>query len=459
MGAMLALLLALSSLASTGALTLSGDPSEGHFSVVAVIDTGINLGNAGYDAPALNVHPSTYITDYPTDAEILNRDYTTSQGTDAELGKLYWVPGTRVVAAISFGEYNSLPALSCPDRPGKRPIRDDCSFGGHGQVTSRRAAGEDPNILIVAVEVPSPDVGIQWAIQQPWIDVISLSWGTLANAPVGAAYLLTKTATEQGKVVVVAAGNGVTNTGIVGDRSLTFTSPYSGPSWVVSVGAVKECNYRDYSWHSVPVDVVAPSPDGGGTSFATPIVAGTVGRVIAHARAAVGDTGEGPRAGNLVVAADGVSLPALGPLNDGLLSRPEAEDAVQKTAFFNFNFSSWCNPGPIPILKGAALDELPPLGPADFVHEGYGIVNSWTGGQAVDVVLGLQPAPDRIVEASYVSTSDEIRDRIWDRPNVGGVDDPIWDVVCEVENPHFYCCDAFVSSQQLGGGDRRLCFR
>ena len=54
-----------------------------------------------------------------------------------------------------------------------------------------------PRVLIVMVEVNSPTDGVRWAITQPWIDVISLSWGTLANAPVSTGIEnLTKQATD-----------------------------------------------------------------------------------------------------------------------------------------------------------------------------------------------------------------------------------------------------------------------
>lgn len=335
--------------------------------IVAIIDTGIHPAAGAFQLPELTAHPSTYVSGYPASAEALSQDLA-----GAQPGRLYYVPGTRVIGAISLGEFEN--PLQCPASPQKRPIHDDC---GHGNSVAMRAAAQSPHVLIVAVEVPQPDVGLAWAIDQPWIDVISLSWGTPANAPVPGIEALTKKATDLGKIVTVAAGNGLTGTGLVPDRSLTYTSPMSGPAWVVSVGAVSDYSKRDYSWHAIPVDVAAGSPLGGGTSFATPVVAGQIGRVLAEVRGAVGDTGEGPRDGALVVAppagdadlphpcathggggADrfkrschnprspffhtGSSLPSTGPLADGRLDRLELEEAVMKTAAFTPRDSPTC---------------------------------------------------------------------------------------------------------------------
>src|SRR5207248_11297725 len=55
--------------------------------------------------------------------------------------------------------------------------------------------------------------------------------------------------------ISVAAGNGVTNTGLAPDRSLTYTSPYSAPPWVVAVGAVKRSEEHTSELQS-PYDLV-----------------------------------------------------------------------------------------------------------------------------------------------------------------------------------------------------------
>lgn len=298
------------------------DSAARSFAVVAVIDTGAGPATGVLAAPELDTHPSEYISGYPASALPIGATYS-----GAARQTLYYVPGTRVVGAISFGEYSS--TLSCtPVR--QDPILDNC---GHGTIVSQIAASQSPDVLLAIVEVGSGtlDDGIRWAAAQPWVDVISLSWGTLANLPLDTSGLAaaTRDAAERGKVVVVAAGNGISNFALAPDRDVTWTSPLAGPPWVVTVGVVEAETQRDYDWHGVPVDVAAP---GTATSFATPVVSGQLGRVLAAARAAVNDTGEGPRGGHLVVPGGGATLPGTGPLADGRLDREELVLALARAA-------------------------------------------------------------------------------------------------------------------------------
>src|SRR5688500_9444182 len=83
--------------------------------VVAVIDTGINPYSAAFEDSSsfARRHPSTYIRGYPKDAQplrlSLDLPYKEAIEKDADVwatvekGKLYWIPGTKIVGAISFG--------------------------------------------------------------------------------------------------------------------------------------------------------------------------------------------------------------------------------------------------------------------------------------------------------------------------------------------------------------------
>ncbi|HVL86482.1 MAG TPA: S8/S53 family peptidase [Candidatus Thermoplasmatota archaeon] len=439
-------------------------PSSRSFSVVAIVDTGIRPNLAVYNDTTLNAHPSTYVTGYPSSALPLDK-----LATGAVRNQLYYVPGTRVVGAISLGEHTS--ALSCANSA-QTPVWDDC---GHGSGVSAIAAAQSPNVLIVHVEVSSPTQGVAWALEQPWIDVISISWGTIANAPVPGMDSLTREATARGKIVVVAAGNGVTNTALLPDRSLTYTSPFSGPSWVIAVGAVNDDTQRDYYWHSIPVDVAAPSPRGGGTSYAAPVVSGQAGRLVASARAAVGDTSEGPKGAILAQGAPAGS----GPLADGALTRDELAAALLRTAahtpadsqgrdvplardFYecmrlalrdgNGYAGSWACQSPVGAT-GVALPPWPggtvpvepdgtqPPTPLDFLFEGYGIVNGASGDRAWRVLLGLDASPDRVAEDAFRGASLAIRDAVWKRdvPRPGlhpcDVPSPLWECCGDPDDP------------------------
>ncbi|MBI4393345.1 MAG: S8/S53 family peptidase [Euryarchaeota archaeon] len=448
-------------------------PARKH-AVVAILDTGINNREAWLRSPALTEHPSTYVDGYPAVTSSIDLETQT-----AAWGRLYWMPGTRIIGAISFGEFNS--AIQCQESPDKRRIYDDC---GHGSNVSRIAAAQSPDVLIVMVEVGDRRQGLNWAINQPWIDVITMSLGTVANVPTAEVNDLTKRATEQGKIVTNAAGNGATNTGVAPDRNPTYTSEYSGPSWVVTVGAVHPQSRRDHYWHSIPVDVVSP---GGSTSYATPVTAGQFARVIAEARNTVGDEGAGARQGNLVVAPPGAPLPNAGPMADGKLNRTELEEVVLKTAQPTPQQSedepfpdpevkgeqvsqiydayrdcietgrggtdmTTCNmqtppgidlptwrelTGPLP---GASTDTTQPPTPVDYVFEGYGIVDGQSGSRAIEVVLGTTPLPERPTEDQWNEENDKIRDAFWNR---GEIDNPLpstFDGFCDIQNPLVECC-------------------
>lgn len=394
-------------------------PAEKSFAVVAVIDTGFGPSDGVYTAPELADHPSTYVTGFPVRTQPLPLD-----ASGAERKKLYYFPGTRVIGAISFGEARE-GSLLFNEPCGDRVLLDDC---GHGAFVTRRAAAQSPDVLIVAVEVENPLEGIVWAIDQPWIDVISLSWGTLGSLPIGGGNIsnLTYRATQQGKVVTVAAGNGLTNYEGVPDRMPTYTDPFSGPSWVVTVGAYSEtCGYM-WSYSNTPPDVVAASPSGGGTSLAAPVVAGQVGGVLAAGRDAVGDTGEGPRGGLLAIA-PGAGTPQ-GPLQDGKLTRAELEAVVFHTARVETQYGGGVEctsgDGPLEWLRCVTTYHCAVLGPANipgvdedldpqFVLEGYGRVDATSGAKAGAVVRGDAPEPPRLVEDAFMLAGDAGRDAIW----------------------------------------------
>src|SRR3990170_4827526 len=106
------------------------------FSVVAVVDTGINPYHIDFRAPELTQHPSTYITGFPRLAKALNLSLDAATYEEAvardkkkwdavNTTKLYWVPGTNIVGAI--GGSPASPKFLDQD--------------GHGTSTASLAAG------------------------------------------------------------------------------------------------------------------------------------------------------------------------------------------------------------------------------------------------------------------------------------------------------------------------------
>jgi hypothetical protein len=424
------------------------------FTVIAFVDSGINPYHQDFRAPEFAHHPSAYIEGYPANAESvdLSFDLADTEGYDAARNaddatewsglrtrRLYWIPGTRIIG----GYTTSGCASNCGSNPNheERAIIDD---GGHGSgvasVAAGRFFGSNPNALIVMVEGLG-EANLTWATSQPWIDIVSNSWGNIANLPLGSV-TSTRNATRRGQTVAFAAGNGTTNTNSstvfppggqvedpckckIPDSNPSFTSPYGGPSWVLTVGAASPINGQAHWWHSVPVDVSSfgskwraadafgvlreQNRDFGGTSCATPTTSGVLSAVIQRAREVLGDTVSGQRPGQVVAqAAEGAVLPAAGPLADGALTRVEAETVTIKTAF------------PVPAEAEKITWDYavrPTTGtPYDYAIQGYGIVDRASKARALRVLLAEDPMPDRSTADQVIAGFDAIRNAIWGNP-------------------------------------------
>ncbi|MDQ3941436.1 MAG: S8 family peptidase, partial [Actinomycetota bacterium] len=170
--------------------------------IVALIDTGINPYSIAFrdrSARAYN-HPSTYIPGFPKDATALRLHldvpYEEAMKADAKTwallrrGQLYWIPGTRIVGAISFGSGGTnCPVVSVPPANALQTgcketvVLDD---HGHGTMTASRAAGAPNSLAPTARIVMIEGLGggsVEWAAEQGWIDVQSNSWLSLVPPP------------------------------------------------------------------------------------------------------------------------------------------------------------------------------------------------------------------------------------------------------------------------------------
>ena len=428
--------------------------------VIGLIDTGVNPYHVAYRRPEYSIHPSLYIEGFPATAPALGltfngSDYLASRnGDDAPVwgqvaGRtLYWIPGTNIIGAYSIhDEVDAPPAGVTP-----RPIIDDY---GHGTGTSsvaggagyslltRAPLGSNPEALLVIIEGLGHEA-VEWALNQPWIDFISGSYGDplaipyndlidgfLENVPVAqqelAYYEYRYTAPfvlRDGRTACFSAGNGLSRTGIAYDRYSSIR-PTSGPSWVVTVGAISPRNEQDYGWHSVPADIssygnhwpaAAPYSLNGevefsGTSNATPVACGVFSRALLAVRNALGDAVEGIHVN--ATAAGNQNVPALGPANvaggfagDGVLTRTELQDAVYQTA----------RPGHIDPDNFLFDPLVVPDSPAYFTMQGYGIANVASAGRAIDVLLGRTGMPERPEVDAWIAGIDLIRDSVWPPP-------------------------------------------
>ena len=134
--------------------------------VLALNDSGINPYHQAFrDCSArAQCHPSTYIPGYPRSAKPLRLtldapDWGRAALADCKIwdgvkpGKLYWVPGTRIVGAVAFG-------VPFDSEVCNEPLILDVH--GHGTMTASRAAGAGhgacPECSIVSVQMNFSDI-------------------------------------------------------------------------------------------------------------------------------------------------------------------------------------------------------------------------------------------------------------------------------------------------------------
>ena len=412
--------------------------------VVGVADSGVNpyhleFGALAYPDPDVlrltgnfTRHPSAYIAGYPTTAEAL--PITLGKGyfpaADApvfesvEQGKLYWIPGTKIIGAVDAD--NNAASNAAADAT---PILDDDGHGtGSSSVSVGNRYGYCPSCLLFFVEGLDETV----ATSYPFVDITSHSFGYNAGAPVGPVLgpnEATRAAAERGQTILFAAGNGVGNAFDV--PVATYGSDQTGASWNITVGALRRDNQRAIVGDGIPVDISAWG-DGnlpsacrtgtvgqcafGGTSAATPYTAGIFGTVLTEVRRAIGDGRAGQRAGQVV--AKGTAIPGSVFLADGELTRSELRAAVLKTAF-PLNQENRPTTFPFPMTAPYLTPET------NMLFEGYGAATPEGAKRAVDVILGRALVPDRSFEDEFNALDQAVKDTLYggyDRDGDGDVD-------------------------------------
>ena len=332
--------------------------------VVAVIDDGINPYHEAFrdDSPRARRHPATYLPGYPADALPINLTFgaKTLEGSlkadcaewaKVEPGTLYWFPGTRIVGARVV-EGGGGP-VTCDD-PKPKYSGNVVGTGGHGTMTASRAGGNGygacPECLLVMLQGFSAE-HVTWAAEQPWIDLQSNSWGPVVPVPSPVdAFLLAPSPAFARAVEEAAArqpsfwasGNGaLTRLGVAGHP--TQLQPHMTPS-VLSVGGHDSGQVALWpgwgphvvsdaceSWAAEHDENAKSTPStGGGTSGATPYVAGIAGRIVLEARRVLGEGDTGIQDG--VLARGPAGLVPTGPLADGDLTVDELRALLLRTA-------------------------------------------------------------------------------------------------------------------------------
>jgi len=295
-----------------------------------------------------------------------------------------WFPGTKVIGAVDFGDASLWKG----------------GVGDHGVGTTSSSVGNlhgtCPECVLLFVDYGNAEQGekaIDWVMNQPWIDVISNSYG-FSLATRDRVYSKSNTelqrqATERGQSVLFSSGNGVD--GAYAAPNSTAFSSQEGPDWIVTVGAITpgEDNFYGGSGETPhanymsgkPADIAGIGSDYptaytangvgetgksgfGGTSNATPQTAGYFGRALYMARKALAGPSRAQDAGIVARGAPfacGAARPGC-ELADGVLTRSELQTRV-------FHGTTQTGNGTVDQAPGVAT---PSTAEQDFLSQGHG---------------------------------------------------------------------------------------
>lgn len=362
---------------------LSGFPDPAIFSQYKRFVLAGDAGDAGTATEALRTADQLKWGEFPL-------------STPAQIGYT-WFPGTKIIGALSFGERH--PWVG--------------SNSSHGARTSSVAVGNMhgscPECVAVLLSYGGQDgaeQAIEWATSQPWIDVITNSYGFSSSGVLrdrlysGSDVDATRTASERGQTILFSAGNGLQND--FEEPNTTLFSSQEGPDWILTVGATHP-DGGTYTGSGKPVDVSAigasyPSLGGStvsssgsfsGTSNSTPVVAGIYARALTWARSRLG----GPsrvQASGVVAVGDPVECvsSASCELEDGVLTAEELRLRLLHAALptpegLRYGDGVWLgtlngqplghDPGPLPVSTGEG----------EFASEGFGTFFASLGSDAV----------------------------------------------------------------------------
>ena len=370
------------------------DDSFGAFSVVAPIDTGINvyhnhfsmnesypqwlLDQLGVNKVCEISKNGTWEDRYEADRE----DCWDVIGSD----DIVWFKGSRIIGTT-------------PDDNTDIPILDDPS-DGHGTAVTGAVIDANPDAVIFFVEGFS-DAAVLAAANQPLVDLITTSFGPILSVPVPGIEDATKVAVvEEKKIHTGAADN---------SPSPAILDSTAGPPWSIGVSgyAEEDDDQKETMSGSYP-DIAAdwtqllPNHDDidgyhqtSGTSFATPRTAGLLSKVLVSLRSEFGDFSSG---------ADPVDR--MGLMVNGsnfTLTNDDIRDALNLSAWYP-SFSSW-DP-----LSGTT--PISPVAPCTQV--GWGVVNESNVLPIIEHLNGSSSMSQRPFDVELcMESNQEIREAYW----------------------------------------------
>ena len=367
----------------------------GSYSVVAPIDTGINVYHNHF---AMNeTYPEwlleglgvtmwcnlttngTWAERYEADKEEC-WDIITSQD-------IVWFVGTRIIGTT-------------PDDSTDIPILDDPS-DGHGTAVTGSVLDANPDAVIFFVEGFS-DAAVLAAANQPLVDIISTSFGPIGSIPVPGIEDATRVAVvEEGKIHTGASDN---------TPSPAIQDSTAGPPWSIGISgyAEEDDDQKETMSGSYP-DIAAdwtqllPNHDDidgyhvtSGTSFATPRTAGILSEVLEVLRGKAGDDrsgASGVRVGFLVNSTSNFSQ----------LTNSDIRNALNLSAWYP-SFQTWDpTTGTLPIS---------PIAPCTQV--GWGVVNMSNIQPIINHLDGTTELPPRPADVvACMDANQNIREAYW----------------------------------------------
>lgn len=379
--------------------------------VVATFDTGTNPFHPCFRRPGL-AHPADAIPTYPASSVPVNLTFAETYDASLEASQA-------ALSAIQAWTLHHVPHTAISYYGGTNARATFVDTYPHGAQASSQIAcreyGLAPNAHLVVLPWYSNPADraplMRWVAAQPWIDVVHLNVQDLPTPylPMPEVNVLI----ASGKLVVLAAGNGVYGMGAAYPSEL---SRYNGPVGSLLAGANDNGGYAWYSNYNPDVVMdggntlaAAPSDFGsvsfGGTSSASPRVSGYAARILGELRHAFGHDGQG-----LLTMPVGAARPASGPLQDGVLAAAELHEVIRKTAdprphesAYDGASSLYAVPEPSPM----------PVPFSNFAKMGYGEVSERTLAHALDVAAGRAPMPERPVEDALWGASQAIRKARW----------------------------------------------
>jgi hypothetical protein len=367
----------------------------GAYSVVAPIDTGINVYHDRFRLnetypdwllDGLGVTMSCNLTQEGTWQERYEADKESCWDVITSTDIVYF-PGTRIIGTT-------------PDDDTNIPILDDPS-DGHGTAVTGSVLDANPDAVIFFVEGFS-DAAVLAAANQPLVDIITTSFGPIGSVPVPGIEDATKVAVVDYKKIHTGASD---NT-----PSPAVQDSTAGPPWSIGISgyAEEDDDQKETMSGSYP-DIAAdwtqllPNHDDtdgyhvtSGTSFATPRTAGILSLVITMLREDAGDMLSGA---SDEYARNGLLVNS----SDLQLTNSDIRHALNQSAWYP-SFSTWD--------PTSGTTPMSPVAPCTQV--GWGVVNMSNVMPIYNHLAGNEEIPSRPGDVvACMNANQAIREAYW----------------------------------------------